>query len=319
MQTSHTAANVPLIIIFIVFVTMILLMKTVQVKEGSERNERILSIPDDSFFDVSDWSEESVSEVLLWLWEQNNILNISFFYASNLQISELRDTAISISKMKKVNPLLLSRTFKSEGRRRLSNKWDDEEKTMDEEIQLFFEEQTAKGSVDQVQGKEYRTLRNSQERQMQDNFPPIGANCTDQEASLKCPTTTLPAYCDKYSEQGNFFQCYDLCKPSYCCVHDATGPYAQNCASEPNCRHYIPCYIIWWKLADTIGPANFILVEQDDEFYTDVNFNSIYSGWQESDPVSLEVFYQIFQHHSDTDDYKDTDWFNDTANWEVSE
>lgn len=45
------------------------------------------------------------------------------------------------------------------------------------------------------------------------------------------------------------------CDTQFCCTHDATNnPQAPTCKDEPNCRNYIPCYIVWWKLEDTVGP-----------------------------------------------------------------
>jgi hypothetical protein len=222
--------------------------------------------------------------------------------------------------MREVDPRALSRNNKSQGRRRLSDKWEDEEEEMDQEIQLFFEEQMARGSVGdgQVQGKEYGMLRNSQERKVQQAtpLPPVSSNCTDPSGTLPCPSESLPAVCDKYNDAGNFKECYEQCKPSYCCVHDATVEFAQTCAkTEQNCRNYIPCYIIWWKLADTIGPANNIRVEQDDDFFLDVTFNYVFTDWNAGGPESNELFLQVFQHHTITDDYKDTTWFQDPANW----
>jgi hypothetical protein len=62
MQTTRTGS----LIIFIALAITIPLI-ILKVKEGRERNERIINIPDtnDSFFDVSGWSEESVSELPL--------------------------------------------------------------------------------------------------------------------------------------------------------------------------------------------------------------------------------------------------------------
>eukprot|EP00565_Helicotheca_tamesis_P005350 CAMPEP_0185735998 /NCGR_PEP_ID=MMETSP1171-20130828/26641_1 /TAXON_ID=374046 /ORGANISM="Helicotheca tamensis, Strain CCMP826" /LENGTH=465 /DNA_ID=CAMNT_0028406473 /DNA_START=167 /DNA_END=1564 /DNA_ORIENTATION=- len=122
---------------------------------------------------------------------------------------------------------------------------------------------------------------------------------------LPCPNLSLAAACDKYNtatkEDGslvaNFRDCYQLCKPSFCCIHDSRSQeYSPSCREEPNCPLYFPCYIIWWKLHDTIGPANFLRVGQREPFYDTVDFNYILSDLNE-DPA---FFRQLFGHHFDT-------------------
>ena len=66
---------------------------------------------------------------------------------------------------------------------------------------------------------------------------------------------------------------------------------APNCNDDPNCPAYSYCYIAWWKLHDTVDPALFLRVEQDDEFY-DVDATEF-----EGDATGDSFFTQMLLHH----------------------
>jgi hypothetical protein len=111
---------------------------------------------------------------------------------------------------------------------------------------------------------------------------------------------------------SNFKDCYDMCKPSFCCIHSSTSKtIAPTCAKEyENCPLYYPCYIIWWKLHDTIGPATYLRVEQKEPFFN-VKLNQLEADF-EKDP---KFFNQLFGHHFDTDDPLTDDVFEDKDKW----
>lgn len=92
----------------------------------------------------------------------------------------------------------------------------------------------------------------------------------------------------------------ELCKPSFCCIHDADpelNPTAPSCSNDENCAQYAYCYIIWYKFHDTLGPAPYLNVEQVDDFF-DVS-NSEVRGNLDDD---IDDFYlQLYFHHFDTD------------------
>ena len=99
----------------------------------------------------------------------------------------------------------------------------------------------------------------------------LGA-CPDAGSlGIPCAPANLSALCNKYDrDQGSFSACLDACSPAFCCIHDAPRELnflAPNCNTDENCDQYNYCYIAWWKLADTIGPALFLRVEMDDDFY----------------------------------------------------
>jgi len=118
-----------------------------------------------------------------------------------------------------------------------------------------------------------------------------------------CPAEDIALRCDKFHPLGSFTECFNLCKNAFCCIHDSKSKsLSPSCSDQPNCRLYQPCYNIWWKFQDTIGPANFF------------QFNSLIENFydQESlidillDPASEAFGYQLFNHHFDTDDWKAT-------------
>ena len=125
-----------------------------------------------------------------------------------------------------------------------------------------------------------------------------GSNCdTAGDGAVPCAPDNLQSLCNKYDRtSGSFRACLNACKPAFCCIHDAPADanyLAPNCNDDPNCPAYSYCYIAWWKLHDTVGPALFLRVEQDDEFY-DVDATEF-----EGDATGDSFFTQVLLHHFD--------------------
>jgi len=114
---------------------------------------------------------------------------------------------------------------------------------------------------------------------------------------VPCAPPNLSALCNKYDRSdGSFRACLDACAPAFCCIHDAPrnlNPMAPNCNDDENCSQYNYCYIAWWKLHDTVGPALYLRVDQDDEFY-DIEADEI-----QEDSSGSELFTQVLLHHFD--------------------
>eukprot|EP00571_Detonula_confervacea_P009877 CAMPEP_0172302018 /NCGR_PEP_ID=MMETSP1058-20130122/3786_1 /TAXON_ID=83371 /ORGANISM="Detonula confervacea, Strain CCMP 353" /LENGTH=385 /DNA_ID=CAMNT_0013012345 /DNA_START=66 /DNA_END=1220 /DNA_ORIENTATION=+ len=114
---------------------------------------------------------------------------------------------------------------------------------------------------------------------------------------VPCAPDNIASLCNKYDRtNGSFRACIDACKPAFCCIHDAPrqlNTFAPNCNTDENCDQYNYCYIAWWKLHDTVGPALFLRVEQDDEFY-DIDAEEI-----EQDNAGDTFFTQVLLHHFD--------------------
>jgi hypothetical protein len=208
--------------------------------------------------------------------------------------------------------------------------WQQEERDMANEVKGFFAQQQQYGqlnnpslqsqelkqTLDQTVAARTTLLRQGKDahhRQLQDEqqFQGPNANCTDPNASLPCPPEDLPLLCDKY-RGGNFESCYQSCKPSYCCAHDSQSEtVSPSCAlTEVNCRHYVPCFIVWWRLADSIGPPVYITALQEDDFF-DVDVNYLQQDFN-LDPTFSN---QLFQHHTDDDTIQNTDFFENPDNW----
>ena len=144
---------------------------------------------------------------------------------------------------------------------------------------------------------------------------------------------SLRKICDKYDEQESFRACWEACKPSFCCIHDALpelNKVAPNCNADENCAQYAYCYIVWWKFHDTIGPAIYLQLEQSDDFFdvktTEVRDNE--TAW--NDPSNKSFFDQLFKHHWDDIDsiierstgdgiFDHRTVFDDREFWDVSE
>ncbi|KAL3786920.1 hypothetical protein HJC23_013255 [Cyclotella cryptica] len=114
---------------------------------------------------------------------------------------------------------------------------------------------------------------------------------------VPCAPDNLAQLCNKYDrDEGSFRECFQACGPAFCCIHDADRELnylAPNCNTDENCPGYNWCYIAWWKMHDTIGPALFLRLEQDDNFY-DIAADEI-AGDVTNDPV----YTQILLHHFD--------------------
>uniref|UniRef100_A0A7S1VWT1 Calmodulin n=1 Tax=Grammatophora oceanica TaxID=210454 RepID=A0A7S1VWT1_9STRA len=129
------------------------------------------------------------------------------------------------------------------------------------------------------------------------NCPDVG----DSPEQVPCAPDNLPQICDKYDENdlGKFSECFEACTPSFCCIHDAknTAPnenfISPNCNTDVNCAQYACCYIVWWKLHDTIGQAQALRLEQTDDFF-DVDADFI-----EGDVTNIEFFREMLFHHFD--------------------
>ena len=85
---------------------------------------------------------------------------------------------------------------------------------------------------------------------------------------------SLQELCDIYGEYGSFRECLKICRPSYCCVHDAprdNDVITPSCLDDENCPQYSSCSVVWWKFADTAGPAIYFSLEQDNAFFDMTN------------------------------------------------
>jgi len=129
---------------------------------------------------------------------------------------------------------------------------------------------------------------------------------------LGCPPEELPQLCDKYNK-GNFLSCYQLCKESFCCIHDSFSNKASSCAPNDNCELWSPCYIIWWRLQNTIGPLNRLNVEQTDDF-----FNVDYEYLEEDQKNDPTFWDQLIYHHWNDDGVINSindEWLDNPENW----
>jgi len=117
----------------------------------------------------------------------------------------------------------------------------------------------------------------------------------------------LRKVCDKYDKYGSFRRCWESCKPSFCCIHDADpslNPDAASCSADENCAQYAYCYIVWWKFHDTIGPAIYVRLEQASDDFFDVKTEEVrenVTAW--NDPVDKPFYDQLFKHHWDNISY----------------
>lgn len=142
-----------------------------------------------------------------------------------------------------------------------------------------------------------RRLQKSIDGDVFDQYEYSTGACPDAGSlGVPCPPSNLPELCNKYDAGGSFRDCFNACGPAFCCIHDAdpdSNYLAPNCNTDENCPGYNWCYIAWWKMHDTIGPALFLRLEQDDDFY-DIKADEI-----EEDVTNDPVFNQILLHHFD--------------------
>jgi len=209
-----------------------------------------------------------------------------------------------------------------QARRRLeqTDKWSMEEIKMRDEVTKYFSDMKSTKPLSHPALRPLKDTRASPERKQKarglQDLPPISTNCTDPTSvNLPCPPEELPKLCDKYSSGGNFELCFQTCKRSFCCSHDSKSRLlAPSCANEPNCRNYIPCYIVWWKLSDTVGPATFLRLPPVEGFFKDVDVD--YIKLEINDQAKAAFYEQLFQHHKDDDTEWDDALFLESGNWD---
>lgn len=205
-------------------------------------------------------------------------------------------------------------------RRLVEDNWSQEARVMKGEISEFFE---AHAPVRASKVEQPSTLRVKKgRRSLDEGLPPISSNCTNPTSTkLPCPLEDLPQVCDKYNN-GNFEECFQRCKISFCCTHDSKSsgpsPKSESCVTEDNCRNYIPCYIVWWKLSDTVGPAPFLRLPNSKRFtnFFNIDNNDIFQDKQDEDQRSEQNFYtEFFNHYTDDDVGLDDEFFEVRENW----
>lgn len=128
---------------------------------------------------------------------------------------------------------------------------------------------------------------------------------------IGCPDSDIGAKCDKYNPAASFSSCMATCMDAFCCIHDSQSKRATSCSNEKNCVFFDPCYIVWFTLHDTIGPAPYIRLDQTEPFF-DVSAADLEQMF-----LDRPDFYdQLFGHHFMTDDLPLIDaTFVDPKNW----
>ncbi|KAK1745366.1 hypothetical protein QTG54_003290 [Skeletonema marinoi] len=129
-----------------------------------------------------------------------------------------------------------------------------------------------------------------------DQYEYSKGNCPNSGSlGVPCAPDNLPFLCNKYNrDEGSFRECLSVCKPGFCCIHNAPPDLnwmAPNCNTDENCAQYNWCYIAWWKLQDTIGPALFLRIEQNADEWFDIDNEEVASD------VTGDPFFQPFLLH----------------------
>lgn len=255
---------------------------------------------EESFFDISSWKEENVAEL----------------FTLGMTLSRISDNWPILPPKPEVQKNARTRRRLNEG---AEDKWEAEANEMKQEVLMFQastkqttqinKDTSVNTSTTSTDNEKLAVSRNAQE------LPDFDKVCTDPAARLPCPPRDISQRCDKYNN-GDFLSCFEACKVSVCCIHDSRRQQTLSCAdTEPNCRNWLPCYIVWWKLSDTIGPAPFLRVVQVDDFFN-VDVGDI---TEDINDIRNEPFYsQLFQRWNDEDDITlDDEFFLDPSEWPI--
>ena len=114
--------------------------------------------------------------------------------------------------------------------------------------------------------------------------------------NVPCAEPGLRRICNRYDEEGSFRRCWELCKPSFCCIHDAENNFeAISCSDDENCAQYAYCYIVWFHFHDTLGPATNLHITQEGVDFFDVNDDEVNGN----DKFGNDFFDELFFHHFD--------------------
>ena len=122
-------------------------------------------------------------------------------------------------------------------------------------------------------------------------------NCpVDGSLGVPCAEgTNIDKVCNRYHELGSFAECWRICEPAFCCIHDADPDknfMAPSCSKDENCAQYAYCYTVWFKFHDTFGPATYLNVEQKGSDFFDVPNSEV-----RSDRPQNGFFSQLYFHH----------------------
>ena len=121
-------------------------------------------------------------------------------------------------------------------------------------------------------------------------------NCPNNGSTgLECSNPDLRKICDRYDdEKGSFRECWNICKPSFCCIHDAVNnDKAPSCSQDENCAQYAYCYIVWFHFHDTFGPATYLDIEQEGNNFFDVENSEVQNKFDDT------FFDNLYFHHFD--------------------
>lgn len=132
---------------------------------------------------------------------------------------------------------------------------------------------------------------------LEDIYRYSSGNCPNPGSTgLECSDPDLRKICNRYHPLGSFRECWRLCKPSFCCIHDADPILnfeAPSCSVDENCAQYAYCYVVWFKFHDTFGPATYLNVEQEGSFF-DVSNDEVLGN-----KFGDDFFDQLYFHHFD--------------------
>ena len=145
------------------------------------------------------------------------------------------------------------------------DKWAEEEEEMMVKMKSLYQNMK-EGDQEQKKQDASSTLRGKQkplgQRRVQGgvpNFPAYNGQC-ERTSDLECPPddNSLPITCDKYNG-GNFEDCFQTCKPSFCCTHDSRARISLSCANDVSFISFINA-VMRQKYEANCSKSNFFLI-----------------------------------------------------------
>jgi len=110
---------------------------------------------------------------------------------------------------------------------------------------------------------------------------------------------------------------YIACSNQLCCTYASQSTSSLSCdVTEPNCRNYIPCYIVWWKLSDTVGPATFLRLPNSKNHLNFFNFDTDFIFSEINVEENAPFYNEFFSRFTADDSVLDDQDFLLPSNWD---
>ncbi|EED91874.1 predicted protein [Thalassiosira pseudonana CCMP1335] len=266
------------------------LKNTSTMKQSSTGNAEFAVLAHSLLIGATSDAEESSFYDLSVITEHEYLIAILHFFSTNDNPTQTLNTNDTIQKTNLMNTI---NTLKENSNDIDWERIHSEYNTISQHLES--KSTTQQSSSTYTPDQSHRNLRAAIDGDLFHGYEYSKGRCPRKGSiGVPCAPNNLDRICNKYSLVGSFQRCIDACAPALCCIHSANprkNDVAPNCNRDEHCGGYNYCYIAWWKLHDTVGPASFLRLEQDDDFY------DVKDDKYDANNIDDDFQGQLFYHH----------------------